>query len=127
MFGLSPKLPLSYDSVDGPYRMIKDYQTMLMQNLKMLMLTNKGERVMDSEFGVGLRNYLFSNDFVTMRVKLENEISNQVAIYLPMITLELIEINQNLDFEEKIDVNIFYSVPQINIQDTLSLSINSAT
>ena len=60
-FGLSPKLPLRLDPSDG-YQLTKTYKEMVKQNLKMLILTAPGERMMDPVFGVGLRNFLFEQN-----------------------------------------------------------------
>ena len=54
---LAVKLPLSLDGVDG-YTSIKSYRQLATQNLKMLVLTCPGERIMDPMFGVGLKNFL---------------------------------------------------------------------
>mgnify|MGYP000439218146 FL=1 len=61
MAGLSPKLPLTKDPQDG-YALNKEYVELVQQNLKMILLTAPGERIMEPEFGVGLRNYLFQNN-----------------------------------------------------------------
>ena len=66
MASLSVKLPLKYSSIDG-FVMNKSIQRMLQQNLKMLLLTNPGERVMAPTFGVGLKMYLFSNQYEGIR------------------------------------------------------------
>ena len=58
MSSLAVKLPLTRDSVDG-FVMIKNLQTMVRQNFKMLLLTNPGERVMMPLYGDGLKQYLF--------------------------------------------------------------------
>ena len=60
MASLAPKLPLTLDSGDG-YTSIKILKTMIKQNFKMLILTNPGERVMNPDFGVGIRQFLFEN------------------------------------------------------------------
>ena len=51
--GLAVKLPLFYDPVDGPYTLLKTMREVGAQNLKMLVLTNPGERIMNPDFGVG--------------------------------------------------------------------------
>ena len=56
--GISVKLPLSYDSEDGPYRLTKNLKENVQQNFKNLMLTNPGERVMLPNFGAGIRQLL---------------------------------------------------------------------
>jgi len=60
MAGISVKLPLSRDPESG-YKLNKTLKQVARQNLKMLVLTAPGERIMIPEFGVGLRNYLFEN------------------------------------------------------------------
>ena len=51
MSSIGVALPLRLDFSDG-FVMIKDIKRMFRQNLKMLILTNPGERVMDPLFGV---------------------------------------------------------------------------
>jgi len=86
--GISPRLPLVYNSTDGPYQLNKVLTDAMRQNLKMLILTAPGERIMIPEFGVGLHRYLFeqmtSNTFSTISQK----INEQVTRYIPAINLE---------------------------------------
>ena len=49
MSSLSVALPLRYSTTDG-YEMNKSIKDVLKQNLKMLVLTNPGERVMDRDW-----------------------------------------------------------------------------
>ena len=70
MSGKSPKLPLSKDYQDG-YTLNKTFRDVARQNLKMMVLTSPGERIMIPDFGVGIRQYLFENAtdeaFLTLR------------------------------------------------------------
>jgi hypothetical protein len=85
--GLSPKLPLQKDASDG-YMLNKTYAEMVSQNLKMLILTAPGERIMDPEYGVGIRNYLFEpNNNITYQ-EIETRIINQVNIHMPFIEVK---------------------------------------
>jgi phage baseplate assembly protein W len=58
MSGISPKLPLANNKVDGAYELNKTIKQSVNQNLKNLILTNPGERIMDPLFGVGLSQIL---------------------------------------------------------------------
>ena len=60
MSGLSPRLPLSVSTEDG-FTLVQDIRTLVKQNLKMLILTSPGERVMEPDYGVGMKNFLFEN------------------------------------------------------------------
>ena len=45
--GFSPKIPLQYDPSDGYYKMNKSFAEVVKQNIKMIVLTAPGERIMD--------------------------------------------------------------------------------
>ena len=90
MPGLAPALPLNRDEVDG-YELIKDFQTLVKQNLKMLILTSPGEKMMDPEFGVGLRNFLFEQNEQTTYQRIRQRVATQVGKYLPY--MRIIDIN----------------------------------
>ena len=61
MSNYSPKLPLLINGSNG----YENNQTVLadiQQNLKMVLLTSPGERIMDPNFGVGMKRYLFEQN-----------------------------------------------------------------
>tara|TARA_Y100000310_G_C20409665_1_gene681315 strand:+ start:72 stop:461 length:390 start_codon:yes stop_codon:yes gene_type:complete len=84
MNGVSPKLPLHRSSIDG-YGMNKSFHEVARQNFKMLILTSPGERVMEPEFGVGIRNFLFENMQDSTYMSIQNRIFDQVQKYMPFI------------------------------------------
>ena len=90
MAGLSPKLPVSRDSEDG-YSLTKTYEEMVRQNLKNLLLTNPGERMMDPDFGVGMKRYLFEQHGVNTYSEIYAKSQEQVEKYMPFVTLEKME------------------------------------
>ena len=60
MASIGVALPITKDSSDG-FTMLKSFRKTIKQNFKMLILTSPGERVMEPEFGVGIRRFLFEN------------------------------------------------------------------
>ena len=74
-FGVA--LPIQRDSADG-FRMLKDFRKLIAQNLKMLVLTNPGERVMEPEFGVGMKRYLFQNFSENVYAEIDGKIREQI-------------------------------------------------
>ena len=125
MNGYSPKLPLTRDSVDG-FRLTKNLKEMVQQNFKNLVLTAPGERVMDSNFGVGLRNYLFEQISETLFTKISARIRTQVKRYLSFVTVEFItfdsmDTNPELGPNE-IQVTIRYNILPLDAEDTLSIT-----
>ena len=93
MAGISVKLPLSRDPESG-YRLNKTVRELARQNLKMLVLTAPGERIMIPEFGVGLRNYLFENITSEVFHDLRQEIISQAQTYLPYILINSVNFRQ---------------------------------
>jgi phage baseplate assembly protein W len=85
MAGISVRLPLSVDVIDGPYGLHKELKDSVRQNLKMLLLTIPGERIMNPDFGVGLQKLLFENDTKDTRGRIHDRIRSQVAKYMPFI------------------------------------------
>ena len=69
-------------------------------NLINVLLTEKGERPYEPNFGVGLKSYLFESNIDTSL--LEEAINNQIDIYIPEISIQ----NVQVDFSP--DEHIFY-------------------
>ena len=86
MPGIAPKLPLTLDNLDG-FRLTKSLVETVQQNMKMLLLTAPGERIMDPNFGVGMRNYLFREDDVGTYDEIREKINEQVRLYMPFIEI----------------------------------------
>ena len=95
MAGFPPKLPLTLDVDDG-YALTKDLKELAKQNFKNLVLTSPGERIMDPEFGVGIRSYLFENNSVQTQGRIDARVRSQVQKYLPYINIESIQFD-NID------------------------------
>ena len=130
MSGLSPKFPLTYNGVDGYYALNKTMQEMIQQNLKNLVLTSPGERIMDSNFGVGLYNFLFEQDTEELKSDIATKISEQVTRYMPFISLDNVEIYPKIQdgeidqFQSNfLSVVINYSIPTLDIEEDLQITV----
>ena len=128
MEGFSPKLPLTVDSTDG-YTLTKTYKEVIAQNLKHLILTAPGERIMDPEFGVGLRNYLFRHNITLVHQELLLNINQQVAKYMPFVKVEAVilppeDSTSMLGDLNQINLRIKYSILPLNLVDVLKITID---
>ena len=114
--GYSAKLPLQVNDVDGPYSLNKDLPSVVKQNIKMLLFTSPGERVMDANFGVGLRSYLFENmSELTFDIIRERTL-DQLRAYLPfvkVITLDIFSIDES---PNTLFFKMEYSFPSSELQ-----------
>ena len=122
MSSLSVKLPITRNTADG-FTMIRDFQTLVRQNFKMLILTAPGERVMDPEFGVGLRNFLFENFNNSIFVDIKSAIIKQTAIFLPVINILEINFDTSNPDANILGIRILYSLPDVGITDLLEFTI----
>jgi len=122
MYGISPRLPLIVDDIDGHYGLNKTARAAVKQNFKNLILTAPGERVMDQQFGVGLRNFLFENFTGNVKEQIRYQIYNQASIYMSYIEIVSVDINQAADDLGTLHVNISYTIPGFNTADTLIIT-----
>jgi len=122
MIGISPRLPLAKNG-DGGYNLIQTIKDLATQNLKMIVLTSPGERVMDIEFGVGIRSFLFMNNTSNFG-PLRNRIMSQTQKYLSWVTIEKVDIFTG-EQDHSLVVNIYYSSPSMGLgREVLSIPIN---
>lgn len=128
---LSPKLPLSYHPSDG-YAMNKEFGEMIKQNLKMLILTNPGERIMIPSFGVGLKRFLFEPN-IDVESRIAQKIGEQVNRYMPFVEVQEIifgdsATNAFYDSPSPIstlNVKVRFVVVPIDLEDYIELSVST--
>lgn len=120
------KLPISRDSADG-YSLVKKYKDSIKQQMKMVILTCPGERIMMPYFGVGLRNYLFLEKQPTLEVEIRQRIYQQINTYIREVNIRGVEIKgfapEDID-TNFINVRIHYSVPFLASSEHLSIEIS---
>ena len=122
MSSLAVKLPLIYSQENG-YMMIKSMLPMIQQNLKMLLLTDPGERVMIPTFGAGLRRYLFENFTETTYARIRQKINQQARTFMPYITINNIQFSPSDIDNGKLSIVINYVVPSLKSQDVLTFNV----
>ena len=74
-------------------------------NLINLLLTEQGERVNEPDFGVGLKKLLFEQNI--NKEELEEKINFQINFYIPEINLMSVEVG-SIDNENKVYLTISY-------------------
>ena len=125
--GLSPRLPMHRDERNG-FGMHEDYIPMIMQNLKMIILTAPGARTMDPEFGVGIKHFIFEPDHPKTYGVLKARIINQVENYLSFVRIDDIIIKSNsMGFSEirsnRANVRIKFTILPMRVEEALEIDI----
>ncbi len=127
--GLSVKLPLTLSSVFGAYNLNTTFEELAKQNLKMLVLTAPGERIMDPNFGVGLKGYLFEMNMPGTYAEISSRIQSQVSQYLDYIRIDDIqyqipEDNPDL-YPQNLSVSIFFTIIPLQLSTALQIDANN--
>ena len=99
-----------------------DFKTQLKYNLINLLLTNKGERILNPSFGTDIRKQLFNQMVDDSFEILKIDVLNSIKIYIPEITVEKLDIvptyNTNL-----VTINLTYRVNISNEKDTITINL----
>lgn len=96
MSGIGPRLPLSIAPSLG-FALTQTLPENIRQNLKNVFLTNPGERIMDPNFGIGIKKYLFEQNIEYTHGEIKTKSLQQIKRYMPFLTISNIDINQDLD------------------------------
>lgn len=70
-------------------------------NLRNLLATKKGERVMQPEFGSGLHSLLFEQADTNLEQNLEKTITDSVGFWLPYINIDQIDVRMTDEMKDR--------------------------
>ena len=91
-------------------------------NLRNLLLTKKGERIAQPDFGSGLQDLIFEPIDEEFEIKLQDTITESVEYWLPYITIEEIDVDMRDEFKDTNKVNV-----EIKFRVGETLELNSVT
>jgi phage baseplate assembly protein W len=126
--GIGVRLPVARSNDEG-FELVDNYRELATQNLRMLVLTVPGERMMDPEFGVGARHFLFEQMTSETKERFKSRLLTQQQRYLPYLVISEVqflstETNPEMP-ENRLDIRIFYYNKVLRSSDVLSLPITS--
>lgn len=122
MFGITARLPLSLAPSNG-YDLLRTMPDVIKQNLKNLLMTNPGERIMDPTFGIGIRRFLFEQNINNTYDIIRSTISKQVKKYMPFLTIEKVDIVQDVEDGNAMYITIYYLIAPLNQRDAINTQI----
>jgi phage baseplate assembly protein W len=130
MAGYSLKLPVALEPNDG-FALLQTTKEVALQNLRMVLFTEPGERVWDANFGVGAKRFLFEQNTSFSRRQLREKIIQQISRYLPYINIlelsvDAIDSDNNIveDDSNFVKVSLLFNLSNSNtipFQETISL------
>lgn len=94
-----------------------DYDIDAISNsLRNLFTTTPGDKILNPEYGLDLRKYIFEPATIEMANSIRGEIFTQVARYEPRVTLKSVNITILEDVNEY-DITIYMDIPYLNINN----------
>ena len=115
------KLPLTLSDNNQTNNTIESVKT----NLKSLLFTSKGERMFQPNLGVDIRKHLFNPMTEETFASLQEDIIEQVAIWLPFLSLTEVLITPTPD-NNLVKVNITFSFKNNpDLTDSVQVDLNT--
>ena len=97
-------------------------------NIKNLLLTAKGERIMQPNFGSRLRDLLFEQYTEDLTEEIKSEIQETISTWLPYITIAKVDIIQDETNPNQTQVDIDFSLNyEPNRFDSITLDFDTTS
>ena len=100
------------NSGDGYFKTSKTTIDAIKNNIKLLLKTERGERLFQPFLGMNLKRFVFEQMTEDIKIQIENDIVNMLETWLPFVELRDIEIITNSITEDrnKININIVFNI-----------------
>jgi phage baseplate assembly protein W len=109
--------PLNGDAVFVPTYQTRDQ---IKANLVNYLLTNRGERVFNPNFGANLRNLLFENILDTTTEELEGRIQSDINTFFPEVQVKQV-IFDNIPDSNTINFTLTYQIVVFGIEESVNI------
>jgi phage baseplate assembly protein W len=93
-------------------------------NIKNLLLTKRGERIMQPEFGSGLQEVLFEFNDDDLSQRIEETITTAIDRYIPSVSIESIVVESTDALKDSNQVNISLTFRVIGNQNVQNVTFN---
>tara|TARA_B110000114_G_scaffold16265_1_gene15750 strand:+ start:27 stop:455 length:429 start_codon:yes stop_codon:yes gene_type:complete len=122
-YAIGITLPLQF----GENTFEQSFQTkdQIKSNIKNLLLTKRGERILQPQFGSGLQSLLFEPNVDDLEGRIEDTINDSLKQWLPYVTADEIDIESTDELRDnnKINVSIKFKIgDDINLE-TLTFTV----
>lgn len=115
---LFPLNGTSAGSTGGFFNTSRTTEQQAITNYINLLLTRKGERYMQPEYGIGLQLYLFEQNTEALRTEVEFAIHRQVSYWLPYIK------NHSVNIKPRAEIAGLAADPENALQIVITFSVS---
>ena len=93
-------------------------------NIRNLLLTNRGERVFQPLLGLNLRQFLFEQITPDTIFAIQNDIRDTMQTWLPFVLIENIEVNQDDASPNVLVIKVEFNIQKVpNAMDSVTVRI----
>lgn len=111
--GTGLKFPIQTDPVTGRIKMVS-YEEDIAEAVKIIIMTRKGERVRNPDFGCDIHNYMFESMNVEVLSRISNSVLEALEYWEPRITDVQVEVDDSEARDGRVIIHIDYVVRSTN-------------
>ena len=93
------------------------------ESIRLILLTEPGERLMREDFGCGLRRFLFEPNTPTTRALLRERVQRAITRWERRVRLEDVSVESDADDERAINISITFRQVATGVQSRVGLSL----
>ena len=93
------------------------------ESIRILLLTEPGERLLRENFGCGLRGFLFEPNTVTTRTLIRESIVNAIRRWEPRVTVEAVTVEPDAEDQRLVGVQIQFRLVTTQALGRLRLTL----
>ena len=108
--GLNFPISRAPGNQDGFFSTSKTTIESIKNNIRLLLQTQKGERMFQPNLGMGIRRFLFEQITEDTQVQIENDIVDTFATWLPFVELREIDVDLAEQDQNKINIKIVFNI-----------------
>ena len=108
--GLDLPLGLQPGTSDGNFATTKTTMDAVKNDIKLLLMTQKGERLMQPNLGMDIRKFLFEQITEDITIQIENDIVDTFPTWLPFVELREINIDKEDQDLNRLGIDIKFNI-----------------
>ena len=121
LYGEGPAFPLRVEA-DGRLAWSVGEDN-VRQSIRILLLTEPGERLMREEFGCGLRRFLFEPNTPATRQLIQDRITRAIGRWEPRVALNTVQVDPDPDDSRTVRITITFRLVATQALQSLNLSL----
>ena len=111
--GLDLPLGIQPGTSDGMFATTKTTVDAIKNDIRLLLMTQKGERLMQPNLGVNIRQFLFEQITEDITIQIENDIVDTFETWLPFVELREININKEDQDKNRLGIDIKFNIRNV--------------